>query len=181
MRCKPKSPTYHIANYIINPIFIGINIDIHRQRLVIQIDDYIGFGKAKKTMEFPDDSEWPKNKAALHFMLGGNLGYALINSESFKFVPLAGIAFDLLSSTFLGSSENRKNEPFLPYYKAGCYLDLKSLRLFKNSYSFNYDLSYTCIRLSFGMNSPIGRPKHEEYYNGSMVYFTIGTGGSGGL
>ena len=169
----------NISNYITNPIFIGINVDIHRQRLVIQIDDYIGFGKVKKTMEFPDDLEWSKNKAALHFMLGGNLGYTLINSESFKFVPLAGIGFDLLSSTFLGSSENQENEPFLPYYKLGCYFDIKSLRLFRNNYSFNYDESYTCVRLSFGVNSPIGKPKYGEFYNGSMVYFTIGMGGLG--
>jgi hypothetical protein len=169
----------NISNYFTNPTFIGINVDFHRQRLVIQIDDYIGFGKVKKTMEFPDDLEWSKNKAALHFMLGGNLGYTLLNSESFKFVPLAGIGFDLLSSTFLGSSENQENEPFLPYYKLGCYLDIKSLRLFRNNYSFNYDESYTCVRLSFGVNSPIGKPKYDEFYSGGMVYFTIGMGGLG--
>ena len=169
----------NISDYITNPIFIGINVDFHRQRLVIQIDDYIGFGKVKKTMEFLDDLEWSKNKAALHFMLGGNLGYTLINSESFKFVPLAGIGFDLLSSTFLGSSENQENEPFLPYYKLGCYLDIKSLRLFRNNYSFNYDERYTCVRLSFGLNSPIGKPKYGEFYSGSMIYFTIGMGGLG--
>jgi len=167
----------NISDYITNPIFIGINVDFHRQRFVIQIDDYIGFGKVKKTMEFPDDLEWSNNKAALHFMLGGNLGYTLINSESFKFVPLAGIGFDLLSSAFLGSSENQKNEPFLPYYKLGCYFDIKSLRLYRNNYSFNYNGGYTCVRLSFGLNYPIGKPKFDEFFSGSMFNFTLGMGG----
>lgn len=80
--------------------------------MVIQIDDYIGFGKVKKTMDFPDGLEWSDNKAALHFALGGNLGYTLINSESIKFVPLAGIGFDLLSSTFMGSSKIKKMNLF---------------------------------------------------------------------
>lgn len=167
----------NIANYITDPIFVGINVDIHRQRLVIQIDDYIGFGKVKKTMDFPDDLEWSKNKAALHFMLGGNLGYTLINSNSIKIVPLGGVGFDLLSSTFMGSSDNKENEPFLPYYKLGCYFDIKSLRLFRNNYSFNYDDGYTCVRLSLGLNTPIGKPKFDEFYSGSMFYFTIGMGG----
>ncbi len=169
----------NIANYITDPFFIGINIDIQRQRMVIQIDDYIGFGKVKKTMDFPDGLEWSDNKAALHFALGGNLGYTLINSESIKFVPLAGIGFDLLSSTFMGSSKNQENEPFLPFYKLGCYFDIKSLRLFRKNYSFNYDDSYTCVRLSLGVNSSIGKSKYEEFYSGTMIYFTIGMGGLG--
>lgn len=167
----------NISNFITNPIFIGLNLDFHINRIVIQIDDYIGFGKVKKTMEFPNNLEWSKNKTALHFMGGGNLGYTFINSKSIIFVPLAGIGFDLLSSTFMVSSENQKNEPFIPYYKLGCYFDIKSWRLFKNNFSFNYSDSYTCVRLSFGLNSPIGKPKFEEFYNGSMIYFTIGMGG----
>lgn len=65
-------------------------------------------------MDFPDNSEWSKNKLALHLMLGGNLGYTLINYKSFKFVPIGGVGFDLLSSKFMSSSENKKNEPFIP-------------------------------------------------------------------
>jgi len=167
----------NISSYITDPIFIGINVDIHRQRLVIQIDDYIGFGKIKQTMDFPDELEWSENKAAIHFMLGGNLGYTLINTNSIKIVPLGGVGFDLLSSTFMGSSDNQENEPFLPYYKLGCFFDIKSLRLFRNNYSFNYDDGYTCVRLSFDLNTPIGKPKFDEFYKGSMLYFTIGMGG----
>lgn len=170
----------NISNYISDPIFIGLNIDFHRQRWVIQIDDYIGFGKVKETMNFPEDLKWAENKAALHFMGGVNLGYSLINTNSFKIVPLGGIGFDLLTSTVLGSSENQKNEPFLPYYKLGCYFDLKSLRLFNNNNSFNYNDDYTCVRLSFGLNSSIGRPKFDEFYKGSMFYFTIGMAGFSG-
>lgn len=165
------------SEYITNPVFIGINVDILRQRMVIQIDDYIGFGKVKKTMNFPNDLEWSKNKAALHFMFGGNVGYALLNIKAFKFVPLTGIGADLLTSTFMGASVNSINEPFLPYYKVGCYMDIKSLKLFKNDFSFNDDESYTCVRLSVGLNSPIGKPKYDKFYSGNMIYFTIGMGG----
>jgi len=169
----------NISEYISNPIFLGINVDILTQKLVMQIDCYIGFGKTKKTMEFPNNLEWIKNKAALHFILGGNCGYSLVDSKALKIVPLAGIGANLLSSTFMGTSDNVKNEPFLPFYKIGCYVDIKHFKLFKNNYSFNYGDSYTCIRLSFGINSPIGTPKYESYYKGNMFYFTIGMGGLG--
>ncbi|MEP2026245.1 MAG: hypothetical protein ABJH98_11700 [Reichenbachiella sp.] len=169
----------NISNYISNPIFLGINVDILRGKMVFQIDDYIGFGKTIQTLSFPDDLEWSENMPALHFMLGGNFGYTILNTEAIKIVPLSGIGINLLTSSFLTSSDNSKNEPILPYYKLGCYIDIKSLRLFKDHRSFNYDEDYTCIRLSFGINSPIGTPKYENYYDGNMVYFTIGMGGLG--
>ena len=167
----------NISEYFTDPFFIGMNIDIIRQKFVIQIDDYIGFGKTKKTMEFPDDLEWSKNKAALHFAIGGNFGYTLVNSESFKLVPLAGIGFYGITSKILDSNYNTLNEPLFPYYKLGCYIDVKSLRLFKNNYSFNYGDKYTCIRLSFGINRQIGIRKYDSFYQGNMMYFTIGMGG----
>jgi len=67
----------NISEYFTNPFFIGINVDFIRQKMVIQIDDFIGFGRTKKTMEFPNDLEWSKNKVALHFVGGGNFGFRL--------------------------------------------------------------------------------------------------------
>jgi len=173
----------NISEYFTDPFFIGINVDIIRQKFIIQIDDYIGFGKTKKTMEFPNNLEWSKNKAALHFALGGNFGYTLINSESLKLVPLVGIGLNGITSKILVANDNSLNEPFFPYYKVGCYIDVKSFRLFKNNYSFNYDDDYTCIRLSFGLSRQIGTRKYDSFYQGNMIYFTIGMGGlaTGGL
>ena len=167
----------NISEYFTNPFFIGINVDILRQRMVFQIDSYIGFGKTKKTMEFPDNLKWGEKKMALHGMLGGNLGVTLINTAAFKFVPLAGIGFNGLTSTFLTVSDNSINEPLFPYYKLGCYIDIKSLRLFRRDYRFNYGDGYTCVRLSFGIQPQIGTRKYESFYQGNMIYFTIGMGG----
>ena len=166
----------NILKYFTDPFFIGINVDLIRQKMVIQFDDYIGFGKTKKTMEFPDDLEWLKNKTALHFIGGGNFGYTIINSESFKFVPLVGIGYNIITSKIFISNDNSLNEPFFPYYKIGCYIDMKSPKLSKNNYSFNYKDNYTCIRLSFGMKNQIGTRKYKSFYQGNMIYFTIGIG-----
>jgi hypothetical protein len=173
----------NISKYFTDPFFFGINVDIIRQKFVIQIDDYIGFGKTKKTMEFPNDWEWSKNKIALHFTGGGNFGYTLINSESFKLVPLAGIGLNVITSDILDSNDNSLYEPLFPYYKVGCYIDIKSFRLFRNNYSFNYNDDYTCIRLSFGLSRQIVTRKYDSFYQGNMIYFTIGMGGlaTGGL
>lgn len=168
----------NIADYFSNPIFIGLNVDIHRGNTIIQIDDYIGFGKTQKTMTFPEQLEWKEGKAALSFMLGGNLGYSVIDTKNFKFVPIAGIGANLLSSTFLSPSDNSKNEPFLPYYKIGFFIDLKSLTLLQEHVRINNaDENYTSLRLSIGLNSTIGKPKYYDYYHGSMIYFSIGMGG----
>lgn len=168
----------NISKYFSNPYFIGINIDIHRKNFVIQVDDYIGFGKTKQTLTFSDQKEWKENKAALTFMFGGNLGYSIIDNKHIKLVPLAGINATLLSSTFLTTSENSENEPFLPYYKIGFYIDFKSIVILQNHIRINnVDENYTSLRLSFGLNSPIGNPKHSEFYKGSMFYVTIGMAG----
>lgn len=175
--------TGNISEYFTNPFLVGINVDILRQRMVFQIDGYLGFGKTKKTMEFPDNLEWSKNKMALHSMIGGNFGYTLVNTEALKFVPLAGIGFSGITSSFLTVSDNSKNEPLFPYYKVGFYIDIKSLRFFRGDYRFNYDGGYTCVRLNFGIKSQIGKRKYESFYQGNMIYFTIGFGGlaDGGL
>lgn len=168
----------NISKYFSNPYFIGINIDIHKKNFVIQVDDYIGFGKTKQTLAFRDQKEWKENKAALTFMFGGNLGYSIIDNKHIKLVPLAGINATLLSSTFFTTSENSENEPFLPYYKIGFYIDFKSIVILQNHIRINnVDENYTSLRLSFGLNSPIGNPKYSEYYKGSMFYVTIGMGG----
>ena len=91
-----------------------------------------------------------------------------------------GIGLNGIASEIFVSSDNSisQNEPFFPYYKVGCYIDIKSFKLFKNNPSFNYGDDYTCIRLSFGLNCQIGRRKYDSFYQGNMIYFTIGMGGS---
>jgi len=164
--------TENISEHFTDPFFFGLNVDILRRKMVMQIDCSMGFGKTKKAMEFPNELEWAKNKTALHLMVGGNLGYRLINTEGLMLVPLAGIGVHAITSTFASSDESI-NEPLLPYYKVGCYIDIKSLKFFKN----NDSNSYTCLRLGFGINSQIGTPKYESFYQGRMIYFTVGMGG----
>lgn len=166
----------NISNYFSNPFFIGFNIDVIKSKILIQFDNYIGFGKVTETLTFPDNLKWKKNKAAIYFMGGLNFGYPLIENKTIKIVPLAGIGANLLSSKFLSDSENSKNEPFLPYYKFGCYIDIKSLA-FLGERATSAKSSYNCLRLSFGVNSALGSPKYSEYYKGQMIYLSIGMGG----
>jgi hypothetical protein len=167
----------NISDYVSNPIFIGINVEYHIRKLVLQYDGYLGFGKVNETMEFPNDLKWSKNKFVLHTTGRANFGYSLIVNKYFKFVPISGIGFNSLRSTFFVSTDKLDIEPIIPIYNLGCYIDIKSLRLFKNDTSFNFMDSYTCIRLSLGLISPIGRQRYDEFYNGRMIYFTIGMSG----
>ena len=168
----------NISTYFSNIYFGGINIEFHRKNFVIQIDDYIGFGKTKRTLKYPDQKEWKENKAALSFMLGSNFGYSVLDNKHITLVPLAGINVSLLSASIFKISENMENEPFLPYYKIGFYIDFKTIVLLQNHLRLNKtDLYYNSLRLSFGLNSPIGNPKHAEFYEGPMFYVTIGMGG----
>ena len=160
----------NISKYFTNPVYIGINCSFIKQRIELQIDDYFGFGKIKKEI----NSEWSENRFVIHVMLGGNLGYTFINIEKFKLVPVAGVGLNVIN--LIGGGDDA-NSPLLPYYKIGCYIDIKALRLFKNNQNFNYNDAYTCIRLSFGINSPIVTPKEPNYYKGGMVYLTVGIAG----
>lgn len=167
----------NISEYFSNPYFFGLNIEFYRKNLAIQIDDYIGFGKTTQTLSFPEQKEWKENKTTLSFMIGANLGYSIIDNKNIKLVPLAGINGTILSSTFLTTSDNSSNEPFLPYYKIGFYIDIKPLALGQYVKLNGSDVSYNTFRLSFGLNSSIGNPKYPEYYKGNMFYITIGVGG----
>jgi hypothetical protein len=168
-----------ISSYFSNPFFLGLNYDIHRNKLIIQIDDYIGFGKVKQTMLFPENLEWKKNETVIYAMAGCNLGYPIIDTKHFKFVPIGGIGFNLLSALAKSPKDgNGKNEPFLPHYKLGFFMDFKSVEMLDKRVRINnQDQYYTSLRLSFGMTNPIGTPKYAVYYNGSMLYITAGIGG----
>jgi len=161
----------NIAKHIWNPFYFGMNLEFIHRNMVFQFDDYLGFSIAKKTMEFSDNKEWTKNKAAFHVMFGGNFGYIVLDSRVIRLVPIVGVGFEAIMAP--GYS------PFIPYYKIGCYMDLKFLKLFKKSPSFNFDEdNYTCLRLSFGISPHIVTPKYKSYFKGAMIYITIGMGGS---
>jgi hypothetical protein len=160
----------NLATYFSNWYFVGINVDFHRNGFVFQIDDYIGFGVTKRNLEFNSEQKWRKGKAALSFMAGGNVGYSLINNKNIRVVPLAGINFNLLSSTFFGSSDFSEHEPFLPYYKLGLYIDFKSFVLLQEHVRINNaDESYTSLRLSVGVLRKYWLPKIFELLPGFVL------------
>jgi hypothetical protein len=168
----------NISNYFSNKILIGINVDLHRHRRIIQFEGNLGFGKTLQTMQFPEQLEWKKNKVALSAILGCNLGYSIVDNRNLLLAPLVGIGVNSLSSTFLTVSDNSKNEPFLPYYKIGFFFDIKPLAILQDHVRINNkDENYTSLRISMGLNSPIGKPKYSDYYLGRMIYITVGMGG----
>jgi len=107
----------------------------------------------------------------MNFMLGANFGYIAVDTRSIRLVPIVGAGFEWIAA--------QGHDPFLPFYKIGCYMDLKFLKFFKNHRSFNTDdYNYTCLRLSFGINPQIGTPKYKTYFKGAMVYITLGFAGA---
>lgn len=166
----------NISNYFTNPYYLGYQINFHFNRIIFQLDDYIGFCKVKQTMTFPDQLEWNKGKTVSSFALGVNLGYSLIERKKINVSFFAGIG-----KSFLGSfkkSDNSKNEPSLPYYKFGVHLDFKNVAISDDHIRLNdVDIYYSSLRISFGVYYPTHLPKFPEYYAGSMFYITIGMGG----
>lgn len=165
----------NISDYFTNPFLVGISLDIYRGNFVIQIDDYYGFGKTKQTLTFSDNKEWTKDENAYSWMLGCNVGYQLYNNQRIKFVPIAGVGFNDLSSLMFASNDLSKYQPTLPFYKLGFFADIKTSKLRRKT---NDELpkreNHFGVRLSFGVNSPIGTSDYPEYYNGTTVYFSIG-------
>lgn len=168
----------NLETWFTDPWYLGINIDIHRRSLVIQVDDYLGFGLTKKTMKFSDNTEWKNDKAVFSYLFGCNLGLKMIDSRTIMLVPLAGINATSMSSSFIFTTQNTIDSPFIPGYKIGFYVDFKSLNLLQEHVRVNdSDVNYTSLRLSFGINQPIGTTRNSAFYHGSMFYVTIGMGG----
>lgn len=164
-----------ISQYFSNSVFLGVNLDFFKQRMLIQIDDYIGCGFIKKEMQFSKDLKWRDNKMAMHFKLGGNIGYAALDNSHIKVVPLAGAGIGLLTSSLISDSKCPECQPVLPYYKLGAVVDLKSVNLFYND--LYDDEEYFGLRFSVGWNAPLGKPKNAAFFNGNMLYLSIGIGG----
>ncbi len=164
----------NISGYFNDPYFIGLQLDFHKRKWVFQIDDALLFSKVKQDLLFTPDKQWKKGSAAFGVVLTGNIGYTIIETDKYKIVPLAGIGFTALSSRILGTSQTDKYEPILLTYKAGAYIDLKSIPLIQSRY-VDPDY-YTCLRVSFGINGNIGTPRYSNFYGGPMAYISIGLG-----
>lgn len=159
----------NLSNYFTNPIFLGLNIDVYRDKILYQIDAYDALGTTltKKTMMFPGNLEW-ENHVSSDCIIGGlNIGYEVIDNDLLTFVPLVGTGFFSLSS---GNSQNSQNEPTNWAYKLGFFVDCKSLALSRN----NMNSKYYCVRFSLGSISQINTTIYPQYYKGSMLFFSIG-------
>lgn len=168
--------TGNISDYFSNPFYVGINLDYYKNRIVIQFDDYIGFGKTKDNMYFTTQEIWNKNDFVLSGMIDLSLGYSLIDNDNIMIVPLSGFGFNKLSANLDELYDFGNNyKPIIPHIKFGCYMDLRIWRIFKNNLSFNTnDGSYSCPRLTFGYTIPIGRTDYSEFYDGNQFYITLG-------
>jgi hypothetical protein len=167
-----------ISNFFSDPFYVGINLDYYTKRLMVQFDDYIGFGKTKQTIHYPNDDVWDGHQFVLSGMINLSIGYCLIDNAKIMIVPLGGAGFNKLSANTDELYDfTNKVKPVLPHLKFGGYIDLKQIKLFKK----NNEDSYACPRLSFGMNIPVGNPNYKEYYDGNQFYITLGLAGLGKL
>ena len=155
-----------ISQTFANPFFVGITLEYQIERVVMQVEDFIGFGKVKMNSDLPKNWE-RRNKTALHFLGGINFGYTIFNMRTIKFVPLIGIGANSISSRIVDLNTNSTIEPFLPHLKLGCFIDFKI--------DDDYD-TYSAIRVSFGINYQIENSKFEYLFKGNMFYFTVGCG-----
>lgn len=173
--------TGNISEYFSNPFYVGLNLDYYKNRIVIQFDDYIGFGKTKNNIGYTTQEIWDKNDFVLSGMINLSLGYCLIDNDNIMVVPLSGIGLNKLSANLDELYDfGNKYKPIIPHIKLGCYVDLRIWRFFKNNPSFNNnDGSYSCPRLTFGYTIQVGQTDYSEFYDGNQFYITLGFGGLG--
>ncbi|MDR3245287.1 MAG: hypothetical protein LBT50_02510 [Prevotellaceae bacterium] len=165
----------NISKYFTNPYFLGATAELYRKKWFLQIDDYIGLSATKEAMFFSGRSDLEENSLISTFLFGCNLGYSLVDTRKIKFAPLCGINVTTFTSNFFTHLDY---EPFLPRYNLGFFIDIKPVAFLNKQLNIrDGDDDYSCLRLSFGINSPIGRPKYAEYFHGSLIYFTIGISG----
>jgi hypothetical protein len=166
----------NISKYFTSPYYVGIQINFHFNRVIFQLDDYLGLCKVKQTMEFPEQLQWAKNKTAGSAVLGINIGYSIIEKRKINISIFTGLGANLMGA--FKNPDNSKNVPSLPYYKVGFHIDFKNLAISDDHIRINdVDVYYSSLRISFGYNIPTHTPRFSEYYAGSMFYISIGMGG----
>lgn len=168
--------TGNLTNYFTNPAFIGLNIDVYKNRILYQIDDMVAFGTilTKKTMTFSNNFE-VKNHVSTDCATGSlNIGYELIDNDYITLVPLAGAGVFSVSSS---NNANTNYEPTNWSYKLGVFIDCKSLATSRKNTPDNYH----CIRFSLGFTSLINNTIYPQYFKGSMISFSIGIIGRGNI
>lgn len=127
-------------------------------------------------MVFSDQSEWEKGERGRSLIFNANVGYSLINSTAITIAPTGGIGWHALtSSTLFSSSLNPSNEPFIFTYNVGFFIDFKTLFGDDGNLRINKrDIYYSGVRLSVSYVEPTVSPTYSEFFNGGMLYCTIG-------
>lgn len=165
--------------YFSNIADVGISFDYQLNHLFLQLDGRLGFGKTVRTLKFTEDKKWEKDKGAYSSTFNLNAGYVAFEDKSTRFIPYMGAGVDMLDSKIYITSEISDYEPNLPYINFGVLFDLKSVNFDnhnKHTRINNKDTYYTGLRISLGMQTPMGKPDFPQYYEGFMFYMTVGLG-----
>ncbi len=167
----------NISHYFSNPILIGLSMDFYIKKFIIQVEGSFGLSKTKQEMLFDKGRTWAKDKAVLSGHYGGNMGVCVIDNRYVLWAVTGGIGVKTMTSNLLFGKEISNNEPLLPFYKVGFYVDLKPLIILNSHIRVNNkDTKYSCVRLMFNYEGAIGKPKYSEYFYGNMLYFTLRIG-----
>ena len=165
-----------ISNYFTNPLFIDASIDIFIKKFLLQFEGTFGLSKTKNELLFLEGSVWEKDKFVLSGHYTCNIGFSIIDNRFILITPNVGIGIKTMTSNLLFGKDISSNEPLLSYYKVGIFTNLKPIILSSHMRINNKDINYSCLRLGIHFEGIIGKPKYSEYYNGNMLFFTLGIG-----
>jgi hypothetical protein len=165
-----------IADYFSNPFLLNVSMDFLINKFFIQVEGTFGLSKTKKEMVFEEGKTWAKDKAVLsgHYTL--NFGASVLDNRFLLLLPNAGIGIKTMTSNLIFGKDISSNEPLLPYYKFGVFFNFKPLIISNHIRINNKDIKYSCFRLGINFEGVIGKPSYSEYYNGNMLFFTLGIG-----
>lgn len=173
--------TGQLAQNFRTGLAFGVAFDIHYQKWVLQLHDFLGATRTIRPQPF-DTTVWAKDANVTIFIPEAAIGYTLLDHNRLRIIPFAGLA----SASFAPTSGELDRHPayaavglnFTTTYTAGLNLDY---RLGKASIPLGatrpeYPGAFLRLRCSY--NSPQFSRKYTGY-DGDMFSLTVGLGFGG--
>jgi hypothetical protein len=169
--------TGNLSNRYNNNFPFGVAFDLCYKKYELHFRNYIGVTSTKQDRPY-STGIWKKGSRELLYIPEVSLGYAVYNSDKYKFTPFLGIAGTSFSPTTIKLDQTPELEElvldFTTTYVMGLTFDLKFKQLMNNSRWTQS--SYGFMRVRYGFCLPQFQNKYAGL-SGTMHYITIGFGG----
>lgn len=170
-----------LAEHYKNNITVGHAFDVEYENLTLYLRNYIGFSSTRQERPF-DGGVWEKGSQVNIYLPEVSFGYRLIENNTLKLSPFAGIAAGYISATESDLEKNPELEKvalgYSATYIAGVNLDFKLKWGGLATPGVDPMKTYWFLRVRYGFAAPQFDYPHSGYA-GNMHYLTVGIGAVG--